>query len=178
MRWAWEGQGYQCKIYLLTNLPSRRCFLILERHKTLTVMDLRTHTNCWSQRPSPTNYTTDGTGMADGWEILYFEQTGVDTNGDPDGDGLNNYTEFQMYSQGYSPVKWDSFTNSVVGDGYQDYSGDGLANLMETSFGGNMFTNNPAWKANSSGDGLPDEYKTHGWLESGFSHVSTGTARI
>jgi hypothetical protein len=65
-----------------------------------------------------------------------------------------------MYSGGYSPVKWDSNTNSVVGDGYQDYSGDGLANLMEASFGGNMLTNNPAWKVNTAGDGLPDLYKT------------------
>jgi hypothetical protein len=65
-----------------------------------------------------------------------------------------------MRSQGYNPVNWNSFTNSPVGDGYQNYSGDGLANLMQTSFGGNMLTNNPTWKENVSGDGLSDEYKT------------------
>jgi len=56
-------------------------------------------------------------------------------------------------------VKWNSFTNSVVGDGFQNYSGDGLANLMQASFGGNLLTNNPAWKWDTDGDGLPDEYK-------------------
>jgi len=159
-RWAWEGQGYQCKTYLLTNLPITTCFLILGTPQDTDGDGLTDAYELLVSKTSPTNYSTDGTGMADGWEILYFKQIGVDPNGDPDGDGLNNYTEFQMYSQGYSPVKWDSSTNSVVGDGYQDFSGDGLANLMEASFGGNMFTNNPAWKANSSGDGFPDEYKT------------------
>jgi hypothetical protein len=107
----------------------------------------------------PTNYSTDGTGMSDGWEILYFGHIGIDPNADPDGDGLSNYQEFLMRSAGYNPTVWDSNTNGVS-DGYEDYSGDGLANLMEAFFGGNMMTNNPAWKANTSGDGLSDEYKT------------------
>ena len=64
-----------------------------------------------------------------------------------------------MYSGGYNPVKWNSSTNSVVGDGYQNYSGDGLANLMQASFGGNEFSNNPTWKVDTDGDGLPNEYK-------------------
>jgi hypothetical protein len=63
-----------------------------------------------------------------------------------------------MNPQNYNPVKWNTFTNGV-GDGFQNYSGDGLANLLQTSFGGNMLTNNPAWKANAAGDGYPDEYK-------------------
>ncbi len=158
--WAWEGQGYQCNTYLLTNLPNTGCFLILGTPQDSDHDGLTDAYELLVSKSNPTNYSTDGTGMADGWEVLYFGHTGIDPNGDPDGDGLNNYQEFQMYSQGYSPVKWDSSTNSVVGDGYQDYSGDGLANLMEVSFGGNMLTNNLTWKANTSGDGLPDEYKT------------------
>jgi hypothetical protein len=64
-----------------------------------------------------------------------------------------------MYPAGYNPVKWNSITNSIVGDGYQDFSGDGLANLMGLSFGGNIFTNNPTWRVDTDGDGLPNEYK-------------------
>lgn len=108
----------------------------------------------------PNLYSTDGTGMSDGWEWQNFGHTGIDPNGDPDGDQLSTYQEFLMNSQSYNPTKWNSSTNSVVGDGFLDFSGDGLANLMEASFGGNLMTNNLTWKANTSGDGLPDEYKT------------------
>lgn len=158
--WAWEGQGYQCNTYMLTNLPNGTCFLILGTPQDTDGDGLTDAYELLVSKSSPTNYSTDGTGMADGWEVLYFGHTGIDPNGDPDKDGLSNYQEYQMYSEGYNPVKWDSDTNSVVGDGYQDYSGDGLANLLEASFGGNMLTNNLTWKVNTSGDGLPDEYKT------------------
>lgn len=158
--WAWEGQGYQCNTYLLTNMPNTDCFLILGTPQSTTGDGLTDAYKLLVAKANPNAYSTDGTGMADGWEVLYFGHIGIDPNGDPDGDGLSNYQEYLMYSEGYSPVKWDSNTNSVVGDGYQDYSGDGLANLMEAPFGGNMLTNNPAWKVNTSGDGLPDEYKT------------------
>jgi len=114
---------------------------------------LVSHTN-------PNLYSTDGTGMSDGWEWQYFGSISNNPDGDPDGDGLTTFQEFEMRSENYNPANWNSITNSVVGDGYQDYSGDGLANLMEVSFGGNLLTNNPAWKANTSGDGFPDEYKT------------------
>jgi hypothetical protein len=113
---------------------------------------LVSHTN-------PNLYSTDGTGMSDGWEILYFGHTGIDPNADPDGDGLSNYQEFQMYSGGYNPTAWDSNTN-LVGDAYEDFSGDGLANFMEAFFGGNMLTSNPAWETDTDGDGMPDLYKT------------------
>jgi hypothetical protein len=98
--------------------------------------------------------------MSDGWELQYFGSISNNPAGDPDGDGLTTYQEFQMRSKVYNPLLWDSNTNSVVGDGFQDYSGDGLANLLEGAFGGNMLTSNPTWKANASGDGFPDLYKT------------------
>jgi hypothetical protein len=42
-----------------------------------------------------TKFSTDGTGMSDGWEIKYFGHIGVDPNADPDGDGLSNLQEYQ-----------------------------------------------------------------------------------
>ncbi len=158
--WAWEGQGYQCTTYRLNNLPNTACFLILGTPQDTDGDGLTDAYEMLVSKSSPTNYSTDGTGMADGWEVLYFGHTGVAPNGDPDGDRLTTYQEWLMNSKSYNPVQWNSFTNSVVGDGYQNYSGDGLANLMQASFGGNMLTNNLTWKINTSGDGLSDEYKT------------------
>ena len=167
--WAWMGQGAACNTYTLTNITttaadpvfgSTAAFLILGTPEDSDGDGLTDAYELLVSHSNPTNYSTDGTGMADGWEVLYFGHTGIDPNGDPDGDGLTTFQEWQMRSQGYDPAQWDSSTNSVVGDGYQNYSGDGLANLMHASFGGNMFTNNPTWKVNVAGDGFPDEYKT------------------
>jgi hypothetical protein len=144
---------------MLTNLPNTACFLILGTPLDSDGDGLTDAYELLVSKTDPHNYSTDGTGMSDGWEILYFGHIGVDPNADPDGDGLSNYQEFLMRSEHYNPLVWDSNTNGVS-DGYEDYSGDGLANFMEAFFGGNMMTNNPAWKANTSGDGLSDEYKT------------------
>lgn len=157
--WAWLGQGGHFTNYTV-NITSQNAFLILGTPQDSDLDGLTDAYEMLVSHSNPTNYTTDGSGMADGWEVLYFGHTGIDPNGDPDGDQLSNYQEFQMYSQGYNPTKWNSSTNSIVGDGFLDYSGDGLANLLEASFGGNLMTNNLTWKANTSGDGLPDEYKT------------------
>jgi hypothetical protein len=43
---------------------------------------------------NPNLYSTDGTGMSDGWEWQNFGHIGIDPNADPDGDGLSNYQEF------------------------------------------------------------------------------------
>jgi hypothetical protein len=157
--WAWLGQGGHFTNYTVS-ITSGSAFLILGSPQDTDFDCLTDAYEALVSHSSPTNYTTDGNGMADGWEVLYFGHTGISPNGDPDGDQLSNYQEFQMYSQGYNPTKWNSSTNSIVGDGFLDYSGDGLANLIESSFGGNLMTNNLTWKANASGDGLPDEYKT------------------
>jgi hypothetical protein len=157
--WAWEGQGTNWASYRLANLPNTACFLILGTPQSTTGNGLTDAYEWLVLHNSPTNYSTDGTGMADGWEVLYFGHTGINPNGDPDGDGLTTFQEWLMNSEHYNPVQWNSFTNSVVGDGYQNYSGDGLANLMQASFGGNMLTNNPTWKVDTDGDGLPNEYK-------------------
>jgi hypothetical protein len=157
--WAWMGQGQSCQMYQLTNLPATTCFLILGTPQDSDHDGLTDAYELLVSKSNPNAYSTDGSGMADGWEVLYFGKTGITPNGDPDGDGLTTFQEWLMYPGSYNPVKWNSFSNSVVGDGYQNYSGDGLANLMQASFGGNMLTNNPAWKMNKAGDGFPDEYK-------------------
>jgi len=156
--WSWMGQGQTCQMYQLTNLPNTTCFLILGTPQDTDGDGLTDAYELLVSKSNPNAYSTDTTGMADGWEVLYFGHTGVAANGDPDGDGLTTFQEWLMNSKSYNPVKWNSFNS--VGDGYQDYSGDGLANLMESAFGGNLMTNNTTWKANFAGDGFPDEYKT------------------
>lgn len=38
----------------------------------------------------------DGNGILDEWENEFFNQSGIDPNADPDGDGRNNLTEFRQ----------------------------------------------------------------------------------
>ena len=106
-----------------------------------------------------TLYSTDNTGMSDGWEWQSFGSISNSPSADPDGDGLTTSQEFQMRAAGYNPTLWDSNTNSVS-DMFEDYSGDGLANFMEVVFGGAMMTANPGWKLDADGDGLSDLYET------------------
>lgn len=157
--WAWMGQGYQCTTYMLTNLTGNTCFLILGTPRdtdldglTDAYENLVTHSN-------PNVYSTDGSGMADGWEVLFFKHTSVDPNADPDKDGLSNYQEFQMFAAGYSPILWDSNTNGI-GDGFEDYDGDGLANIMEAGFDCDVLSINSNWSLDTNNDGVPDAYET------------------
>jgi hypothetical protein len=101
----------------------------------------------------------DGNGLSDGWERLYFGQTGVDPFADPDGDGLNNRDEFKAGTNpadaasqfrfiritpqsGGMLVEWSSVTNraysilrsSEVLDGYQLLSGNRPATPPVNSF--------------------------------------------
>ncbi len=36
----------------------------------------------------------DSSGLPIAWELIYFGQTGIDPNADPDGDGMSNYQEY------------------------------------------------------------------------------------
>ena len=47
----------------------------------------------------------DGNGLPDAWERLYFGGTGVDPSADPDGDGLDNLSE---YKAGTNPNDFQS----------------------------------------------------------------------
>ena len=62
---------------------------------------------------------SDGDGLPDGWEMVYFGDLTHSAAEDPDGDGLNNLAEYQ---NGTDPTKSDS-------------DGDGLPDGWEVQFG-------------------------------------------
>jgi hypothetical protein len=65
---------------------------------------LVSHTN-------PHLYSTDGTGMSDGWEWQYFGSISNSPTADPDGDGLSNYQEFMG---GTNPNVPDNYNVSLT----------------------------------------------------------------
>jgi alpha-tubulin suppressor-like RCC1 family protein len=46
--------------------------------------------------PTPTAKSTNHSGMPDAWQMYWFGRTGVDPNGDEDGDGLRNLEEYKL----------------------------------------------------------------------------------
>jgi hypothetical protein len=142
----------------VTNLSSPNEFFILGLTNDTDGDGLSDAFELLVSHTNPNLPSTDGTGMTDGWEWQYFGSISNNPSGDPDGDGLTTMQEWQMRTAGYNPAVFDSNTNGV-GDAYEDYSGDGLANFMEAYFGGNMMTSNPTWKVDADGDGLPDLYE-------------------
>ncbi len=105
---------------------------------------------------------SDGDGMPDWWELLYFgSATGALAADDPDGDGLTNLEEYQF---GSNPLKADSDEDGLPDkferdhglnpnnplDALLDSDGDGLSNLDEYLNGTNP--NN----RDSDGDGISD----------------------
>lgn len=81
---------------------------------------LVSHTN-------PNLYSTDGSGMSDGWEWQNYGTVGIDPNGDPDGDGLNNLQEFK---NGTNPNNPDS-------------DGDAMNDGLEVELGRNPLVKEP-----------------------------------
>ncbi|MCK9275994.1 MAG: hypothetical protein M0P57_12985 [Syntrophales bacterium] len=84
---------------------------------------------------------TDGDWMDDDWEIEHFGDTGRDGEGDYDGDGLSDFTEFRIGALPDNkdtdgdgmPDKWeiDMGTNPLLDDAGGDQDNDGLTNLDE-----------------------------------------------
>ena len=94
----------------------------------------------------------DQDGLPDAWEIQYGLDSSSPTgdqgaNGDIDGDGLSNLTEYQA---GTNPRLADS-DNDGVADHLEDNDGDGLTNADEQNF---HFTD--AGQPDSDDDGITD----------------------
>lgn len=88
---------------------------------------------------------SDGDGLADAWEQLYFKNLAQTASGDPDGDGLTNAEEL---AAGTDPTKADT-------------DADGLTDFQEVK----TYKTNPT-NADTDNDGLTDQaeiatYKTN-----------------
>jgi len=158
--WQWVLRSPPGQTNLVvTNLVSQTEFFRLAINTTDTDGDgLSDEYELYISHTNPNLASTDNSGMSDGWQWQSFGSISNNPSGDPDGDGLTTIQEWQMRSAGYNPAVFDSNANGV-GDAYEDYSGDGLANFMESLFGGSMMSNNLTWKADVDGDGLPDLYE-------------------
>lgn len=80
---------------------------------------------------------SDGDGLPDEWEVAHgldpYDATGHNgADGDPDGDGLTNLTEYYL---GYNPQNEDTDGNGIP-DGEEDYDRDGLPNIFEQDVSG------------------------------------------
>jgi Concanavalin A-like lectin/glucanases superfamily/Bacterial TSP3 repeat len=68
--WAWMGQGNQCNVYKLTNLPPTACFLILGTPQDSDGDGLTDAYELLVSHTNPNNPDTDGDGLSDAWEVL------------------------------------------------------------------------------------------------------------
>jgi hypothetical protein len=68
--WSWMGQGYQCNVYLLTNLPPTTCFLILGTPKDSDGDGLTDAYELLVSKTNPYNADSNLDGLPDSWEVL------------------------------------------------------------------------------------------------------------
>jgi hypothetical protein len=104
--WSWQGQAQQWQVCTLTNIPSSQLLIVLGTPQITTGDGLTDAYKLLIAHANPNLYSSDGTGMSDGWEIFYFGTIGVNPNADPDGDGLTNYQE---YMGGTNPLVKDNY---------------------------------------------------------------------
>ena len=95
-----------------------------------------------------TGVDSDLDGLTDSWELIYFPDLSASGLGDPDGDGLNNQTEFTRRT---NPTATDS-------------DADGLGDAVETDTGTYVSAANTGTKPtvpDTDGDGLNDGAETN-----------------
>jgi hypothetical protein len=68
--WAWMGQGYHGNTYMLTNMPSTACFLILGNTNDADGDGLTDAYEKLVSKTNPNVADTDSDGMPDAWEVL------------------------------------------------------------------------------------------------------------
>jgi Mg-chelatase subunit ChlD len=107
---------------------------------------------------------TDGDGLPDEWEILYFGNLDQGPDGDPDGDGLTNMYE---YLAGTNPTITHSNGDGNLNDYLYDSDGDGLGNGEEQ-----QHKTNPGL-ADSDDDGISDYNELDSILT--YPHASAWT---
>lgn len=109
---------------------------------------------------------SDLDGLEDAWEMKYFHSLEMGAENDPDGDGIDNFTEFllgdsnpavnndidpeDLDGDGMADEWEEIFFGDTSQDGTEDFDGDGLTNAEEYLAG-----TNPA-NPDSDGDGKLD----------------------
>ena len=151
------GQHYMIRVEMFNNLGHGAT--LLEWSSPSTPRRIVPQSQLYSQ---PVD--TDGHGLPDIWQQIYFGHTGVNPNADPDGDGLSNLQEYKNHT---NPLKADTDSDGLpdaweiahgldpqyAGDAGLDYDNSGLSNLQDYLYG--LDPNN----ADANGDGLPDSFE-------------------
>ena len=115
---------------------------------------------------------TDGDGLPDAWELLFFNSLTNGAAGDFDGDGFSNLQEFQAGSNPTNilstpldtdadglPDVWELLYFGSLGQGAaDDADGDGYTNLQEFQAGTNP-NNALSNPGDTDADGLPDAWE-------------------
>jgi len=118
--WAWMGQGYQCNTYMLTNLPSTACFLILGVPQDTDGDGLTDAYELLVSKTDPNNAYSNLDGILDGWEILL----GLNPK-------ISNFTSpSQRSNYAYTPADW---LNTVSGIKSGSVSADNEGNVQSVS---------------------------------------------
>ncbi len=108
MPWAWMGQAYHCKTYMLTNLQITACFLILGTPQDSSGFGLTDAYELLVLEINPDGSQTDSYGVPYAW----YAENGLTSltaglgGQDPDLDGLLNYQE---YLYGTKPLVSEGF---------------------------------------------------------------------
>jgi hypothetical protein len=116
--WAWMGQGYQCVTYTVTNLPNAEAFLILGTPLDSDGDGLTDAYERLVSKTDPHNPDTGGSGVLDGWSVLW----GLNPRADPS----SNPNERSNYS--YDPV---GRLDLLFGARSENLTNDFEGNLLE-----------------------------------------------